>query len=54
MVFVSESGDPVSGEMVEGRTVSEFVSDDEMITKSFEDQGDGEVLTMELRYTRSE
>lgn len=52
MVFVSESEDPVSGEMVKGRTVSEFLSDDEMVTRSYEDRGDGEVLTMELRYTR--
>lgn len=52
MVFVSESKDPVTGEMVKSRSVSEFPSNDEMIVRGYEERGDGEVLTMELRYTR--
>lgn len=52
LIFVTESKDPASGEMVKSRSVMKFVSDDEMVVKSYEDRGDGESLTMELRYTR--
>lgn len=52
MVFVTKSKDPVTGKMVKVRSVSEFVSDDEMVVKAYEDRGDGETLTMELIYSR--
>lgn len=52
MIFVTKSKDPVTGQMVKVRSVAEFISDDEMVVKGYEDRGDGESLTMELRYTR--
>lgn len=52
LVLVSEVKDPVTGKTIENRSVSEFVSDDEMVVKGYEDRGEGEALTMELRYTR--
>lgn len=52
LVFVTEARDPVTGETVKHRSVAEFPSDDEMVVKGYEDRGEGEVRTMELRYTR--
>lgn len=52
MVFHSESVDPVTGETVQEKGVSEFVSDDEMIVRSYRLEDGEEVLTMELRYER--
>lgn len=52
MIFMSKYKDPTSGEMVKGRSVAEFVSDDEVVYRAYEDRGEGETLTMELIYTR--
>lgn len=52
LVFFSEVVSPVTGERVESRAVAEFLSDDEMVFRSYEDRESGEVLTMELVYTR--
>ena len=52
LVFYSESADPLTGEKVKEKGISEFVSDDEMIARSYRMVDGEEVLTMELRYTR--
>lgn len=52
LVLASEWKDPASGATVKGRSVTEFPSDDEMVVKGYEDRGEGEVLGMEIRYTR--
>lgn len=52
MVFHSESIDPVTGEKVREKGVSEFPSEDEMISRSYRLEDGEEVLTMELRYRR--
>jgi len=52
MIFHSESVDPVSGEKVREKGVSEFLSDDEMVARSYRLEDGEEILTMELRYTR--
>lgn len=52
MILHSESIDPVTGETVREKGVSEFLSDDEMIARSYRLEDGEEILTMELRYTR--
>lgn len=52
LVLESEWKDPLTGETVMGRSVTAFPSADEMVVKGYEDRGDGEMLTMELRYSR--
>lgn len=52
LVFHTESKDPVSGETVKQKSVSEFLSDDEMVSRAYELRDGEEVLTMELHYKR--
>ena len=53
MNFHSESIDPLTGKKVKEKGVSEFVSDDEMIARSYRLEDGEEILTMELRYRRA-
>lgn len=52
LVFKTETIDPVSGETVKQKSVSEFVSDDEMIARGYEVRDGEEVRTMEIHYKR--
>lgn len=52
LTFTGEFLDPATGEMVKQKTTLEFVSDDEMIARGFEDRGEGEQLVMELHYRK--
>ena len=51
-VLMSETIDPVSGEKTKQKSVSEFLSDDEMIARGYELRDGEEVRTMEIHYKR--
>lgn len=52
LVMTSEHMDPASGEMIKGRSVMRFVSDDQIVEEAWEIRDGQEVKTMELTYTR--
>lgn len=52
LVMHAETQDPVTGEMVESRSVMRFVSDDHVVEEGFETRGGRETKTMEIVYRR--